>query len=68
MILTVTVLSSPQTIYLSRYTIDMKFHHVFATWIILWFSFLILRVNDTVKKIQQANCDISDSAVHTLII
>lgn len=37
----------------------MKFHHVFATWIVLWFPFLILRVNDTVKKKKKRvrNCD-----------
>lgn len=50
----------------------MKLYHVFATWIILWFSFLILRVNYTVKekgkkKKKKRNYDINTLAAHTLI-
>lgn len=60
----------PQKIYLSRNTIDMKLHHVFTTWIIFWFSFLILRVNYTInrKKKKGGNNDINDLAVPTLKI
>lgn len=46
----VTVLRFPKNMYLSRNTIDMKLHHVFTTWIVFWFSFLILRVNYTVNR------------------
>lgn len=46
----------------------MKLHHVFTTWIIFWFSFLILRVNYTVnRKKRGGNDDINDLAVPTVI-
>lgn len=46
----------------------MKLYHVFATWIVFWFSFLILRVNNTVKeKKKKRNYDINTLAAHTLI-
>lgn len=32
-------------IHLSWDTIEMKFYHIFSTWIVLWLTILILRVN-----------------------
>lgn len=34
-----------RNIHLSRDTIEVKFYHILSTWVVLWLTILILRVN-----------------------
>lgn len=36
--------------HLSRDTIEVKFYHILSTWIVLWLTILILRVNDALVR------------------